>query len=108
MERNITLAIAVSALVTALMRTIPILLLSRFRLAPVAQQWLGFIPAAIIAAITVAELIGKPALTSNGISVSFLAAAMAAAAGILTRGLFTTVITGMTAYMGLRYLFGMP
>jgi branched-subunit amino acid transport protein len=50
------------------MRTVPILLLSRFRLAPVVQQWLSFIPAAIMAAIITAELMGKPALTASGIS----------------------------------------
>ncbi|MDV2900273.1 AzlD domain-containing protein [Phytobacter diazotrophicus] len=107
MERNILLTIAIAALVTALMRTVPILLLSRFRLAPVVQQWLGFIPAAIMAAIIAAELIEKPALTSNGISISLLAAAIAAITGIITRGLFATVIAGMVAYSGLRYLFGL-
>lgn len=107
MERNILLTIAIAALVTALMRTVPILLLSRFRLAPVVQQWLGFIPAAIMAAIIAAELIEKPALTSNGISISLLAVAIAAITGIITRGLFATVIAGMVAYSGLRYFFGL-
>lgn len=107
MERNMLLAIAVAALVTALMRTVPILLLSRFRLSPVVQQWLGFIPAAIMAAIIAAELIEKPALASSGISVSLLAAAIATITGILTRGLFATVIAGMVAYSGLRFFFGL-
>jgi branched-subunit amino acid transport protein len=74
MERNILLAIFISALVTALMRTVPILLLSRFRLAPALQQWLSF-TAAIMAAIITAELLGKPALTPSGVSISLLAAA---------------------------------
>jgi len=102
-ERNILLAIFISALVTALMRTVPILLLSRFRLAPVLQQWLSFIPAAIMAAIVTAELLGKPALSPSGVSLSLLAAAIAAVAGIVTRSLFATVIAGMVAFSALRY-----
>ncbi|MBM3072868.1 AzlD domain-containing protein [Lelliottia sp. RWM.1] len=104
MERNILLAIFISALVTALMRTVPILLLSRFRLAPILQQWLSFIPSAIMAAIITAELIGKPALTPSGISISLLAAAISAVAGMLTRSLFATVIAGMVAFSGLSYI----
>ncbi|ROR98040.1 AzlD domain-containing protein [Raoultella terrigena] len=104
MERNIILAILASALVTALMRTVPVLLLSRFRLAPVIQQWLSFIPSAIMAAIIAAELLGKPALSGSGISISLLAAAAATVVGALTRSLFATVIAGMVAFSALSYL----
>lgn len=103
MERNIILAILASALVTALMRMVPILLLSRFRLAPPLQQWLSFIPSAIMAAIIAAELMGKPALTSSGISISLLAALLATIAGVVTRSLFATVIAGMVAFSALSY-----
>lgn len=103
MERNILLAILASAAVTALMRVVPVLLLSRFRMPPALQQWLSFIPAAIMAAIITAELLGKPALTSSGISVSLLAAA-ATLVGIISRSLFATVIAGMVAFTGLSYL----
>ena len=104
MERNILLAILASAAVTALMRVVPVLLLSRFRMPPALQQWLGFIPAAIMAAIITAELVGKPALTSSGISASLLAAAVATLVGIISRSLFATVIAGMVAFTGLSYL----
>ncbi|EPK7358116.1 AzlD domain-containing protein [Kluyvera intermedia] len=104
MERNILLAILASAAVTALMRVVPVLLLSRFRMPPALQQWLSFIPAAIMAAIITAELLGKPALTSSGISVSLLAAAVATLVGIMSRSLFATVIAGMVAFTGLSYL----
>lgn len=104
MERNIILAILISALVTALMRTVPILLLSRFRLAPSLQQWLSFIPAAMMAAIVVAELLGKPALTSSGVSISLIAALAAIGVGILTRSLFAIIIIGMVAFSVLSYL----
>lgn len=103
MERNILLAILLSALVTALMRVVPILLLSRFRLASGLQQWLGFIPAAMMAAIVSAELLGKPVLTSEGLSISLLAAVAAIGIGIVTRSLFATIIVGMVAFSGLSY-----
>ena len=104
MERNILLAIIVSALVTALMRVVPVLLLSRFRMPPSVQQWLSFIPAAIMAAIITAELLGKPAMTTSGVSISLLAAAIATLVGILSRSLFATVLAGMVAFTGLSYL----
>lgn len=107
MERNVFLTIAVAAAITAAMRVFPILLLSRFRLSSLAQQWLSFIPAAIMAAIVTAELVEKPALTSSGLSLSLLAALIAAVTGILTRGLFATVLAGMVAYTALRYFFGL-
>lgn len=104
MERNILLAIIASALVTALMREVPVLLLSRFRMPPSVQQWLSFIPAAIMAAIITAELLGKPAMTTSGVSISLLAAAIATLVGILSRSLFATVLAGMVAFTGLSYL----
>ncbi|HAU5563488.1 branched-chain amino acid ABC transporter [Pantoea sp. BL1] len=107
MERNVLMTIVVAALITAVMRVGPILLLSRFRLAPLAQQWLSFIPAGIMAAIVTAELIEKPALTPSGLSLSLLAALIAAITGIVTRGLFATVLAGMVAYTALRYGFGL-
>lgn len=104
MERNILLAIFAAAVVTALMRVVPVLLLSRFRMPPALQQWLSFIPAAIMAAIIAAELLSKPALTTGGISISLLAAVAATLVGILSRSLFATVIAGMVAFTGLSYL----
>ncbi|WP_017349198.1 AzlD domain-containing protein [Pantoea sp. A4] len=98
MERNILLAIAASALVTALMRTVPVLLLSRFRLPEGVQQWLSFIPTAIMAALVTSELLSKPAMTHSGISISLLAAVFATVVGVITRGLFATVLAGVLAF----------
>ncbi|MBS0849322.1 AzlD domain-containing protein [Citrobacter sp. JGM124] len=106
MMSDIILAIILCAVLTALMRTLPVILLSRFRLAITVRQWLGFIPAAIMSALIAAELITKPALTSGGISLSLIAALIATLAGALSRSLFITVISGMVSYSLLRYLFG--
>ena len=104
MDRNIILAIALVSLLTAAMRVLPLLLLSRMRLTFTVQQWLGFIPSGIMTAIVIAELIHKPAMTTSGISVSLLAAIIATVVGALTRSLFATVISGMVAFSVLQLL----
>lgn len=104
MSGSIIFAIAMAALVTALMRTVPLFLLARFHLPQRLQDWLGFIPAAIMAAIITAEIIAKPVWSPSGLSLSLIATLIATVAGILTRSLFLTVIAGMAAIMGLSYL----
>lgn len=98
------LAIALSALVTVALRAVPILLLARFAMPRNVQEWLSFVPAAIMAAIIAAELIHKPAMTSSGLSLSLLAAFAATLAGIASRSLFVTVIAGVLAFLGLQAL----
>ncbi|WP_437889830.1 AzlD domain-containing protein [Phytobacter sp. V91] len=104
MNQSILFAIAMAALVTALMRTVPLFLLARFHLPQGLERWLSFIPAAIMAAIITAEVIAKPVWSPSGLSLSLLATLIAAVAGIVTRSLFLTVIAGMAAMMGLSYV----
>ncbi|QIL79115.1 AzlD domain-containing protein [Diaphorobacter sp. HDW4A] len=100
-------ALLVSALVTLLLRVLPILLMSRIRLGITARNWLGFIPAAIMAAMVAAELILKPEWSSTtGLSISALAAAIATVCGLVSRSLFVTVLAGVAAFMGLQYWLG--
>lgn len=106
MSTSLLITILLSAGITALMRTVPLILLSRFRMAPMVQNWLGFIPSAIMAAIITSEIIHKPLLSPSGLSISLMAAALATLCGILTRSLFVTVIVGMVAVLGLKYLLG--
>ena len=56
-----------------------------------------------MAAIVTAELVGKPVLTSSGISISALAALTATLVGLVTRSLFATVIVGMVAFSSFSY-----
>lgn len=107
MERHIIIAITLSAVITGCMRALPIILLSRFRLSVTAQQWLNFIPSAIMTAIIATELLNKPALTVTGISLSLIAAILAGVSGVLSRSLFITVMSGMVAYSLLSYFYGM-
>jgi branched-subunit amino acid transport protein len=104
MSGSIYFAIAMAALVTALMRTVPLFLLARFHLPRRLQDWLGFIPSAIMAAIITAEIIAKPVWSPSGLSLSLIATLIATLVGMLTRSLFLTVIAGMAAIMGLSYL----
>lgn len=106
MSTSLLITILLCAGITALMRTVPLILLSRFRMAPVVQNWLGFIPSAIMAAIITSELVHKPLLTPSGLSLSLMAAALATVCGIVTRSLFVTVIAGMVGILGLKYLLG--
>ena len=106
MSTSLLITILLSAGITALMRTVPLILLSRFRMAPVVQNWLGFIPSAIMAAIITSELVHKPLLSPSGLSMSLMAAALATVCGIVTRSLFVTVIAGMVGVLGLKYLLG--
>lgn len=106
MSTSLLITILLSAGITALMRTVPLILLSRFRMAPVVQNWLGFIPSAIMAAIITSELVHKPLLSPSGLSLSLMAAALATVCGIVTRSLFVTVIAGMVGILVLKYLLG--
>ena len=100
------IALLVRALVTLLLRVLPILLMSRIRLGKTARDWLGFIPCSIMAALVAAELILKPEWSASGLSISALAAAVATLCGLVSRSLFVTVLAGVIAFMGLQYWLG--
>lgn len=104
MDGPIVFTITMAALVTALMRTVPLFLLASFHLPQRLQDWLSFIPAAIMSAIITAEIIAKPVWSPSGLSLSLLATLIAIVAGMFTRSLFLTVVVGMGAMMGLSYL----
>lgn len=93
-----------SAFVTVCLRAIPIVLLSQVRLPELIHDWLGFVPAAIMASIIMAELMAKPALTSGGWSISLIAALATLAVGMLSRSLFLTVLAGIAAYVALQII----
>ncbi|KAB2676070.1 AzlD domain-containing protein [Brucella tritici] len=104
MENAFIAAVTLSALVTVAVRAMPIVLLSQVRLPSLIYNWLGFIPAAIMAAIIASELMVKPSLTTSGWSVSALAAGAAFSVGIVSRSLFFTVLAGILAFIALQAL----
>ncbi len=91
------------ALVTYLPRMLPIVLLSRFRMPPLLQKWLEFIPAAVLSALLAQGLLldgGKLALPPDNLAL--LAAIPAFAVAIRTRSLMSTVVAGIAAMALLR------
>lgn len=103
---SLYLAIGLSAAVTIILRAFPVLLLSRFAMPQVVRDWLGFVPASIMAALVAAELIHKPEVTQSGISISLVAALVATLTGAISRSLFLTVIAGVVAFLIARAFLG--
>jgi branched-subunit amino acid transport protein len=93
----LTLVLA-CALVTALPRVLPLVLLSRFELPAWLLAWLRFVPVAVLAALTAIEVLmpGGKALVLHLPSLAGVAAAFAVAG--LTRSLLATVATGVALY----------
>jgi branched-subunit amino acid transport protein len=79
------------ALVTAVPRVLPLLVLSRLQLSQWLLDWLRFVPVAVLASLLALELLGAgPA----GIAGAVIALAVAAA----TRSLLGTVLAGVAVY----------
>lgn len=104
MDLNFYWLVALCALFTISMRALPILLLANVQNNDFTREWLSFIPAAVMSAIIVAEVLGKPAFTSSGWSLSGLAVLFCFLAGVATRSLFLTVLTGIVSFMALGWL----
>ncbi|CCG40870.1 AzlD domain-containing protein [Magnetospirillum molischianum] len=84
--------------VTVSLRILPIVLLSHLTFPVAVREWLNFVPAAIMAALIVSELLMHPAFTEAGWSLSLLATLASFIVGIVTRSLFMTVFAGVAAF----------
>lgn len=105
MDKAFVVALMLSMLATVAVRSVPILLLSRFRLPALLYEWLSFVPAAIMSAFVLVGLLTKPDLTTGGWSLSACAALGSLLVGIVTRSLFLTVLSGMVVYMTMQWIF---
>jgi branched-subunit amino acid transport protein len=79
------------ALVTAVPRVLPLLVLSKLRLPQWLLDWLRYVPAAVLGALLALELLNAPL-----VALPAIAAALAVAA--FTRSLLGTVCVGVAAY----------
>jgi branched-subunit amino acid transport protein len=79
------------ALVTAVPRVLPLLVLSRLRLAQWLLDWLRYVPAAVLGALLALELLNAPV-----VALPAVAAALAVAA--FTRSLLAPVCVGVAIY----------
>lgn len=95
-----------TSIVTFIPRVLPLVVLSRMDLPEWGLRWLNYVPISVMAA-----LVGQELLVSDGQFVSFgdnlelWAAVPAFLVAIFTRSLLGTVVVGIAALMGLRYLF---
>lgn len=90
--------------VTAIPRMIPFVLLNGRTLSKDAQDWLGFVPVAVLSAILVPELLlhnGRIDLSFSNLY--FWAAVPAFLAGIRSRNLFLTIVVGMGTLAFFRF-----
>ena len=86
------------ALVTAVPRVVPLVLLSRFGLPAWVLDWLRFVPVAVLAALAAIEVLvpGGKALALHLPSLAGMAAAFAVA--VASRSLLATVAAGVALY----------
>ncbi|MBE3581440.1 MAG: AzlD domain-containing protein [Thermoanaerobacteraceae bacterium] len=104
MDKNIWLVIIGMALVTYLPRMLPLVLLSRVRLPDIFLRWLGYIPAAVLAALLAPALFlpeGKFALVGNPY---LLAAIPAGLVAVKTRSIALTILSGMLAMIVFQHV----
>ncbi|EJF88726.1 AzlD domain-containing protein [Bartonella tamiae] len=99
MNDKIIFGIIVASIITALIRIVPILFLSRHTLPRLIRYWLHFIPSAVLSAIIATEIIQNNHVNSYGISIGLLAALTTIFVGFLTRSLFVMVIVSILAYL---------
>lgn len=99
MMEHVGLGIAIAAVVTGLIKIVPVMTLAHRPFPKLFRYWLNFVPAAVLSAIIVAEILEKPQTTSFGISVALLSTIVSLVAGMATRSLFVTVIVSILGYL---------
>ena len=87
------------AVVTAVPRVMPLVLLAKIALPRWLLAWLAYVPVAVLAALLALEVLlveGRPALSTANPSLLAIVPALAVAA--FTRSLIGTVIAGLIVY----------
>lgn len=87
------------AVVTAVPRVVPLVLLSRIALPRWLLSWLAYVPVAVLTALLAIEVLivdGKPAVSAANPALLAILPALAVAG--LTRSLIGTVLAGLAAY----------
>ena len=102
---NVLLIVIGGSVVTFIPRVMPIMVLSRMKLSEGVQKWLHFVPIAILAAIVGQELFIKNNEVNLLLNKELLAAIVTIIFAISTRSLLWTVISGVTAFVLVRWLF---
>ena len=108
-SNTVLLIVFGGAIVTLIPRVVPIMILSRIKLPDSVQTWLHFVPIAILAAIVGQELFTEENKVHISLNEQLLAAIITAIIAIKTRSLLWTVLSGVIAYVLVRWLLaGFP
>lgn len=95
------------AVVTFLLRIVPLAVLTRVPFPPWLERWLRLVPGAVLAASLAQSLLVRGGAVSVTLeNVSLLAAAPAFLIAWRTRSIILTMLTGMAAYALLGNLIG--
>ena len=93
------------ALVTAIPRVLPMVLLSRMTLPAWLREWLASVPVAILSALLIIELLaGSPDTSSVGGAYKLLAIIVVALLTLFSRSLILAITAGMASLALLRLL----
>lgn len=96
MEKTVLVVIIGAALINYLPRMLPLVFLSKINMPGVVSDWLGFIPAAVLAALVAPEIFlqgGSPVVGLE--NKNLLAAIPCFAVAIKTKSLALTLLAGM-------------
>lgn len=104
MSEHIYQGIAIAALVTALIKCLPILLFAHRPFPILVKNWLNFIPPAILSAIIAAEVLAQPQTNSLDIPIALSATVLAFIAAFISRSLFITVFISIVGFLVLQNL----
>ncbi len=101
---NITILIILMAIVTIILRVVPILLFANRELPSVVALWLSHVPVAVLAALLAPALFAPGGVVNVGLetNTALWAAVPLFAIAYLTKNLFATVLTGMILIAVLR------
>ncbi|SHK61523.1 Branched-chain amino acid transport protein [Desulforamulus aeronauticus DSM 10349] len=83
-------------LVTYIPRMLPLAVLSRINISKGVLNWLSYVPVAVLSALLAPELLLKDGQLSINLTNTYLLAAIPCfIAGIYSKSIFLTVVTGM-------------
>jgi len=94
------------AIVTYIPRLIPMIYLSDKQLPSWLNEWLGYIPVTVLAALLFPILLVNDQQISFSQNPNLLAAIPTFIVGFLTKNIFITVLVGMGSIVGIRLLIG--
>lgn len=96
MDAKVLALILGMMVVTYIPRMLPLAILSRINISKGVLNWLSYVPVAVLSALLAPELLIKNGQLDISISNSYLVASIPCfLAGIYTKNIFLTVVTGM-------------